>query len=194
MLSSPKHGFLHDSVDQSNGSEELFAWTPFKGWKSEWMRRLDLCVLVEGWFQLCYDRLLLNSFQPWIFDNIPPPTGLTLNRLCVCGWFTERFLVEQLLKSLKTGTGDCLVSWGYFYPLTGCFKGSFRTVFHNFNSEIYFICKILPYKKHEIILIYGEILLFLQNECEFLEGKDSFCLFLLYVRSSAHRVSVFLIC
>ena len=40
-----------------------------------------------------------------------------------------------------------------------------------------------------MILIYGEILLFLQNECEFPEGKDSFCLFLLCVRSSAHRVS-----
>ena len=108
--SFPKHGFLHGSVDQSNGSEELFAWRPFKGWKSEWMRRLDLCVLVKGWFQLFYDRLLLNSFQPWIFDKIYPPTGLTLNRLCVYGWFSERFLVEQLLKSLKTGTSDCPVS------------------------------------------------------------------------------------
>lgn len=144
--SSPKHGFLHGSVDQSNGSEELFAWTPFKGWKSEWMRCLDLCVLVEGWFQLFSDRLLLNSYQPWIFDKIHPLTGLTLNRLWVYGWFSERFLVEQLLKSLKTGISDCHVSWGYFYPLIGCSKGSFKTVFCYFNSEIYFICKILQIK------------------------------------------------
>lgn len=37
-----------------------------------------------------------------------------------------------------------------------------------------------------MILIYGEILLFLQNECEFLEGKDSFCLFLFCAISPQH--------
>lgn len=59
---------------------------------------------------------------------------------------------------LQTNTSDHLASLGY-YLFIFCFEVSLRLVFHQFNFVIHFICDILQYQEHRMILISREIFL-----------------------------------